>query len=64
VFIFSEEFKSKMVTKLLSPGGPYFKVSSEEIGVLHIGLSMTKKTKLPANLPLKKNSRFSLKLLP
>ena len=54
--MYSNEFKSKMVTKLLSPGGPSFTVLSEETGVHHVtlrhwvkayanGRSMTKKSK-------------------
>lgn len=57
--IYSNEFKSKMVTKLLSPGAPSFKVLSEETGVHHTSLRqwvktyangkpMTKKSKTPS----------------
>ncbi|HXH76761.1 MAG TPA: transposase [Bacteriovoracaceae bacterium] len=57
--VYSNEFKSKMVTKLLSPGGPSFTVLSEETGVHHTslrqwvraygnGTSMTKKSKAPS----------------
>jgi transposase len=59
VSVYSNEFKSKMVTKLLSPGGPSFTVLSEETGVHHTslrqwvkaygnGTSMTKKSKAPS----------------
>ncbi|HXH76600.1 MAG TPA: transposase [Bacteriovoracaceae bacterium] len=54
--VYSNEFKGKMVAKLLSPGGPAFTVLSEETGVHHTSLrqwvkaygngwSMTKKSK-------------------
>ncbi|HXH75741.1 MAG TPA: transposase [Bacteriovoracaceae bacterium] len=57
--VYSNEFKSKMVTKLLSPGGPSFTVLSEETGIHHTSLRqwvkahangkpMTKKSKNPA----------------
>lgn len=54
--VYSDEFKKKMVTKLLSPGGPSFAALSEETGA-HVtslrqwvkshanGNSMTKKSK-------------------
>lgn len=59
--IYSNEFKGKMVTKLLSPGGPSFRVLSEETGVNHCSLrqwvkayangrSMTKKSKIASKL--------------
>jgi len=59
--VYSNEFKSKMVTKLLSPGGPSFTVLSEETGVHHTSLrhwvkayangkGMTKKSKTTSRL--------------